>query len=180
MRKNIQLHELSFEPYIKPKAIRKRVKEIGQSLSENFYDKRPVFLAILNGSFVFAADLSRACTFDHEISFIKLTSYEGTSSTGKVITHIGLQENLEGRDVILVEDIIDTGNTIYNFLPTLKKSKPKSITIVSLLLKPDALERPLEVQYIGFKIPTKFVVGYGLDYNGLGRNLKGIYQLKSG
>ncbi len=178
MSKTVQVLDLTFETYINKKTIKQRVKEMGKELGNKFNGKKPVFLAILNGSFVFAADLVRACKFDHEISFIKLTSYEGMSSSGKVITHIGLQEDLAGRDVILVEDIVDTGTTIYHYLPTLKKSNPKSITIVSLLQKPTALKFPLKVDYIGFEIPNKFVLGYGLDYNGLGRNLKDIYQLK--
>lgn len=178
MSKTIQVHDLFFKPYIESEVIHKRIVEIATSLEEKFKDKKPVFLAILNGSFVFAADLVRACDFDHEISFIKLTSYEGTTSTGKVTTQIGLQEDLTNRDVIIVEDIIDTGTTIYTFLPTLEKFNPRSITIVSLLSKPAALAYPLEINHIGFEIPNKFVVGYGLDYNGLGRNLKSIYQLK--
>jgi len=178
MSNTVQVHDLSFETYIDKKAIKQRVKEMGKELSKTYNGKNPIFLAILNGSFVFAADLVRQCKFEHEISFIKLTSYEGTTSSGKVTTQIGLQEDLTDREVILIEDIIDTGTTIYNFLPTLKKSNPKSITIVSLLQKPEALKFPLKVDYIGFEIPNKFVVGYGLDYNGLGRNLKDIYQLK--
>lgn len=179
MHKTVQVHDLSFETYIDKQTIKQRVKEMGKELSKEFKAKNPLFLAILNGAFVFAADLVRTCKFEHEISFIKLTSYEGTTSSGKVVTQIGLQENLVGRAIILVEDIVDTGTTIYHFLPTLKKLNPKSITIVSLLQKPTALKFPLKVDYVGFEIPNKFVIGYGLDYNGLGRNLKDIYQLKS-
>lgn len=178
MSKIVQVQDLSFETYINKKVIKQKVKEMGKELEKEFKDKKPIFLAILNGSFVFAADLVRACNFEHEISFIKLTSYEGTTSSGKVVTQIGLQEDLADRDVIIVEDIVDTGTTIFHFLPTLKKSNPKSITIVSLLQKPAALKFPLEIDYVGFEIPNKFVVGYGLDYNGLGRNLKDIYQLR--
>lgn len=178
MSKTIQIHDLSFVPYIKKETILERVTEIGKALKEEFGDKKPVFLAILNGSFVFMSDLARACDFDHEVSFIKLTSYEGTTSTGKVTTQIGLQEDLTDRDVIIVEDIVDTGTTIYTFLPTLKESNPRSISVVTLLSKPTALIYPLKMGHIGFEIPNKFVVGYGLDYNGLGRNLDSIYQLK--
>jgi len=178
MSNTVKIHDLVFEPYIKNATIQKRIKEMATALEKELGDKRPIFLAILNGSFVFAADLARACNFDHEVSFIKLTSYEGTASTGKVTTQIGLQEDLTGRDVVILEDIIDTGTTIYTFLPTLKKANPKSISVVSLLSKPSALKYPLEMNHIGFEIPNKFVVGYGLDYNGLGRNLKDIHQLK--
>jgi len=180
MSKTVKIHDLVFEPYIQNNVIQKRIEEIASALKKDFGDKKPIFLAILNGSFVFASDLARACDFDHEVSFIKLTSYEGTTSTGKVTTQIGLQEDLTDRDVIILEDIIDTGTTIYTFLPTLKKTNPKSITVVSLLSKPSALKYPLEMHHVGFEIPNKFVVGYGLDYNGLGRNLKDIYQLKEG
>ena len=178
MSKTVQLHDLFFDAYIDETKIQKRVKELGATLAKEFKGKKPVFLAILNGSFIFAADLVRACNIDHETSFIKLTSYEGTSSTGIVTTQIGLQEDISNRPVIIVEDIIDTGTTIYNFLPTLKELNPQSISIVTLLLKPSALKYPLHIDHIGFEIPNKFVVGYGLDYNGLGRNLKSVYQLK--
>ncbi|MEM1124928.1 MAG: hypoxanthine phosphoribosyltransferase [Bacteroidota bacterium] len=177
MSKTVQLHDLYFNPYIEETTIRQRVVELGAELATKFSDKQPIFLAILNGSYVFAADLLRACEFDHEVSFIKLTSYEGTKTTGRITTQIGLKENLTDRHVILVEDIIDTGTTIHHFLPTLKKESPASISIVSFLSKPDALQFPLKIDYTGFEIPNKFVVGYGLDYNGLGRNLKSIYQL---
>ncbi|MEM1122370.1 MAG: hypoxanthine phosphoribosyltransferase [Bacteroidota bacterium] len=179
MSKTIQLHDLSFVSYVDKAIIQNRVAEIATALHKDFSDKKPVFLAILNGSFVFAADLSRACDFDHEISFIKLTSYEGTTSTGKITTQIGLQEDLTDRPVIIIEDIIDTGTTIFTFLPTLQKQSPASISVVTLLSKPAALKYPLQIDHIGFEIPNKFVVGYGLDYNGLGRNLDHIYQLKS-
>ena len=179
MSQTVKIHDLVFEPYIENSLIQKRIAEIAAALEKEYSGKRPIFLAILNGSFVFAADLARACNFEHEVSFIKLTSYEGTTSTGKVTTQIGLQEDLTDRAVIIIEDIIDTGTTIYTFLPTLKKLNPKSIAVVSLLSKPSALKYPLSINHIGFEIPNKFVVGYGLDYNGLGRNLKDIYQLSN-
>ncbi|MEM6317207.1 MAG: hypoxanthine phosphoribosyltransferase [Bacteroidota bacterium] len=177
MSTTVQLHDLYFVPYIEEAKIQQRVLELGAALATKFADKQPIFLAILNGSYVFAADLMRACEFDHEVTFIKLTSYEGTKTTGRITTQIGLKENLADRHVIIVEDIIDTGTTIHHFLPTLKKEKPASTSIISFLSKPDALKFPLKIDYIGFEIPNKFVVGYGLDYNGLGRNLKSIYQL---
>jgi hypoxanthine phosphoribosyltransferase len=177
MSQSVQVHDLHFDIYITHQQIQKRVDELGAALTKRFKGKNPIFLAILNGSFIFAADLSRSCDMDHEITFIKLASYEGTSSTGKIVTHIGLTEDIEGKDIVIIEDIIDTGNTLYNFLPTLKKANPNSITIAALLTKPTALEFPVPVDFIGFEIPNKFVVGYGLDYNGLGRNLKDIYQL---
>ena len=125
MSKTVQVQDLFFETYISAKEISDKVDALGKELTKKFKSKNPIFLAILNGSFVFAADLVRACDFDHEVSFIKLTSYEGTTSSGKVTTQIGLQEDLENREVIIVEDIIDTGTTIYHFLPTLKKIESK-------------------------------------------------------
>ncbi len=177
MDHEIKLHDLSFSLFIDATAIQKRVEKIGKTIALNFEEKNPLFIAILNGSFVFAADLVRACSIDHEITFVKINSYAGTHSTGKIMTHIGLSESIEGRDIIILEDIIDTGTTIVEFLSALKKQNPSSIAIATLLLKPTALEHPLKIDYVGFEIPNRFVVGYGMDYNGLGRNLSGIYQL---
>ena len=177
MKNIVTAHDLSFRPMITPAEIQQRVNEIGAQLTERYRSKNPVFLAVLNGAFIFAADLVRACNIDCEISFIKLKSYQGTQSSGQVIKHIGLEQSLEGRHVIIVEDIVDSGRTLSNFLPELEKEKPASIAIASLLFKPDSLEQDLQIDYIAFEIPSRFVIGYGLDYDGLGRNLRGIYQL---
>ena len=139
--------------------------------------KKPLFIAILNGAFIFAADLFKQINIEAEISFIKLASYKGIKSTGKVITAIGLDVDLHRRDVIIVEDIVDTGKTLFQFLPQLQHQHPASLKIASLLHKPDALLHPIKIDYLGFTIPNKFVIGYGLDYDGLGRNIKEIYQL---
>lgn len=176
MNQTLQLHQLHFEPFITAATIQKRVAEIGRELSNAFQNEPPLLIAILNGSFMFTADLVRHCTFDHEISFIKLASYKGTQSTGTLITAIGLQEDFENRDIIIIEDIVDTGNTLYQFLPQLRAKNPASLTVVTLLLKPSALEQDIQLDYIGFEIPDKFVVGYGMDYDGLGRNLPDLYQ----
>ena len=136
-----------------------------------------MFIGILNGSFMFASDLFKQIATPASISFIKLASYKGTSSTGTVITAIGLEENLHGKDIILVEDIVDTGKTMTEFIPTLLQQNPASVRICTLLQKPEALKYPLDVHYVGFSIPNKFVVGYGLDYDGLGRNYPAVYQL---
>jgi len=178
MSKTIKLHDLIFKPFISEKEIEKRILEIGAEITRKFKEKKPLFIAILNGAFVFAADLVRACDIDSEIVFIRLMSYHGLESTGTVKTVIGLDQDLEGRDLIIVEDIVDSGQTMHNFLQDLKERNPSSITIATLLLKPGALQFPVEPDYIGFEIPTKFVVGYGLDYDGLGRNYRAIYQLK--
>ncbi len=136
-----------------------------------------MFIAILNGSFMFASDLFKELTIEAEICFIKLASYKGTKSTGNVITSIGLDEPLKGRHVVIVEDIVDTGKTLHEFLPQLHNHQPASLKIAALLHKPDALMYPLTIDYLGFSVPNKFLLGYGLDYDGLGRNFKEIYQL---
>lgn len=173
----IKVHDKSFETYLQEEIILKRIKEISASISKDYEHKRPLFIAILNGSFMFASDLFKHLTVEAEICFIKLASYKGMKSSGKVITSIGLEDDLYGRDVIIVEDIVDTGKTLHNFLPKLQHQQPKSMKIATLLHKPEATTYPLQLDYIGFSIPNKFVVGYGLDYDGLGRNLKEIYQL---
>jgi hypoxanthine phosphoribosyltransferase len=175
----IKLHDKEFETYLAEEVIQQRIKELGQKISEDYAGRRPLFVAILNGSFMFASDLFKYLQIEAEICFIKLSSYKGTQSSGKVITTIGLDDDLFGRDVILVEDIVDTGRTLHNFLPRLIHQQPRSLKLATLLHKPEATEFPLSLDYVGFTIPNKFVVGYGLDYDGLGRNLKEIYQLVS-
>jgi hypoxanthine phosphoribosyltransferase len=157
--------------------IRKKIKEIAFSINEDYRDKKPLFIAILNGSFMFAADLFKQLTIDAEISFIKLASYKGMKSTGHIITSIGLDQDLYDRDVVILEDIVDTGKTLGKFLPQLRHQQPRSLKIAALLHKPEATQFHIDIHYLGFSIPNKFVVGYGLDYDGLGRNLKEIYQL---
>jgi hypoxanthine phosphoribosyltransferase len=173
----IKVHDKSFETYLSEETIQQRIKELAAAINKDYAGKRPLFIAILNGSFMFASDLFKYLTIEAEICFIKLASYKGMKSTGKVVTSIGLEEDLFGKEVILIEDIVDTGKTLHNFLPKLIHQQPKSLTIVTLLHKPEATAFPLKLDYIGFGIPNKFVVGYGLDYDGLGRNLKEIYQL---
>jgi len=173
----IKTHDLTFQPYLLAETIAERVKELGAALSKQYAGKNPLLIAVLNGSFVFAADLMRTCDMECEISFVKLSSYEGTGSTGKVTDIIGLDESVKGRDVIIVEDIIDSGNTMVHFLAKLKEREPGSISIVTLLLKPEVFGDQFPVDHIGFEIPNKFVIGYGLDYDGLSRNLADIYQL---
>lgn len=173
----ITAHDLTFQPFMMAETIAKRVSELGAILSKQYAGKNPLLIAVLNGSFVFAADLMRACGMDCEISFVKLSSYEGTGSSGKITDIIGLNENIKGRDIIIVEDIVDSGQTMVHFLKKLAESEPGSVSIVALLLKPEVFGNQFPVDYIGFEIPNKFVIGYGLDYNGLGRNLPDIYQL---
>ena len=173
----ITIHDKQFETYISEKQILQKVKEMADAINKDYEGKRPLFIAILNGAFMFASDLFKQLAFDAEICFIKLASYKGTRSTGQVITAIGLDQDLYNRHVIIIEDIVDTGKTLNAFLPQLHHQHPASLKIVALLQKPEATQFPLNVDYIGFAIPDKFVVGYGLDYDGLGRNLKEIYQL---
>ena len=173
----VKVHDKSFETYLSEEKILGRVKEIATAISKDYAGKRPLFIAILNGSFMFASDLFKNLTIEAELCFIKLASYRGLKSSGNVVTSIGLEDDLFGKDVIIVEDIVDTGKTLHNFLPKLLHQQPKSLKIAALLHKSEATEYSLELNYIGFDIPNKFVVGYGLDYDGLGRNLKEIYQL---
>jgi len=173
----VKLHDKTFDTYLSSDIIQKKVQELAAQINKDYEGKRPLFIAILNGSFMFAADLFKYVTIDAEISFIKLASYRGMKSTGHVVTAIGLEDDLFGRDVVILEDIVDTGKTLHEFLPKLQHQQPKSLKIVALLHKSVATKFPLVIDYIGFDIPDKFVVGYGLDYDGLGRNLKEIYQL---
>jgi hypoxanthine phosphoribosyltransferase len=171
------LHDKSFKLFITEKEIENRIKELGKVLTEKYQDQNPIFLVVLNGAFMFASDLTKTLDFNCEIHFIKLASYKGLTSTGNVQTLIGLTQDLENRAVIIIEDIVDTGRTLYQLLPELEKLKPGSISICTLLQKPDALTVELNVDFVGFEIPNKFVVGYGLDYDDLGRNFPAIYQL---
>jgi hypoxanthine phosphoribosyltransferase len=174
---SIKLHDKTFDTYLSAESIQEKIRGIAADISRDYQGRKPLFLAILNGSFMFAADLFRHLTIDAEICFIKLASYKGMKSTGQIITAIGLDQDVFGRDIIIIEDIVDTGKTLHEFLPKLHHQQPASLKIASLLHKPEATVFPLEIEYLGFSIPNKFVVGYGLDYDGLGRNLKEIYQL---
>jgi hypoxanthine phosphoribosyltransferase len=173
----IRLHDKTFKPYITAAEIDLAVKRIAAEIERDHAGVQPLFIAILNGSFMFASDLFKALRMPAEICFIKLASYKGTKSTGHVITSIGLDDDVYGRDVIIIEDIVDTGKTLSQFLPQLEHQQPKSLKICSLLHKKETTVYPLEISYLGFTIPDRFVVGYGLDYDGLGRNIGEIYQL---
>ena len=173
----IRVHDKEFVPYLTSHEIDVQVQRVADEINRDYADKKPLFVAILNGSFIFAADLFKKINLEAEICFIKLASYKGVKSTGKVITAIGLDTDLFGRHVIIVEDIVDTGKTLFQFLPQLEHQHPASLKVASLLHKPDASVHPIKIDYLGFTIPDKFVLGYGLDYDGLGRNIKEIYQL---
>ena len=173
----IKVHDKTFETYLPEDIIQKRVQELAAAINRDYAGKRPMFIAILNGSFMFASDLFKHLTLEAELCFIKLASYKGLKSSGNVVTSIGLEDDIFNKEIVIVEDIVDTGKTLHNFLPKLEHQQPKSLKIATLLHKSEATEYPLQLDYIGFDIPNKFVVGYGLDYDGLGRNLKEIYQL---
>jgi hypoxanthine phosphoribosyltransferase len=173
---SIQIHQKNFNIFIHESIILNRVKELAQAISNEFKNEQPLFIAVLNGSFIFAADLMKNMDFPCEIQFVKVSSYHGVQSTGKVQQVLGLSQPIKGRKVIIIEDIIDSGLTIDFLQKDLLKQEPTSISICSLLLKPAALKVQLEVQFIGFEVENNFLVGYGLDYDGLGRNLRHLYQ----
>ncbi len=175
---SIQVLDKEFVPYLVEKEIQEKITALAVQLNKDYAGKKPIFLSILNGSFLFTADLFKQITIEAEVCFIKLASYKGMTSSGNIITAIGLEANVRGRDIIILEDIIDTGKTLHHYLPQLLSSSPASVKIAVLLNKKEALQFPVQIDYTCFEIPNKFVVGYGLDYDGLGRNSKDIYQLK--
>jgi hypoxanthine phosphoribosyltransferase len=150
---------------------------MAEKINRELGDKNPLMICILNGSFMFSADLMKLVDFPCEISFVKLSSYQGTSSTGKVKQLIGLNEEIEGRTVVLLEDIVDTGTTIENLVAQLEAQNPTDVKVATLLFKPEACQREVKLDYVGLRIPNEFIVGYGLDYNGYGRNLPDIYTV---
>ena len=175
--KIIKVKDKAFSVSISERAIKRQIKRVAEEINRDYEGREPVFLAVLNGSFIFAADLLREIDLPCEISFVKLASYEGTSSTGSIREVIGLNIDITGRPVIIVEDIVDTGLTMAHMLETLQKQNPASIDICTLLLKPSKLQVKLDIRYCCKEIPDDFVVGYGLDYDGFGRNTKDIYTI---
>lgn len=173
----IKLHDKHFKPYITAQNISEIVAKMAIQMKRELTDEVPLFVGILNGSFMFAADFIRAYDGPCEVSFVKLASYENLSSTGTVKQLLGINENLEGRTVIILEDIIDTGATLEEIYTIFRDKKLKQLKIATLFFKPDVFRKALSIDYIGFSIPDRFIVGYGLDYNGLGRNLASVYQL---
>ena len=177
--KQVTYEGLTFEPYISHETISARIKELSKDIMRDCADKTPLFVCVLTGAFPFASELFMACEeIDAEIAFIRLKSYDGTGSTGQVKEVLGLNKDIEGRTVIVVEDIVDTGNTISQLIKTLEAQNPEDVKIATLLFKPEALQHDIKPDYVGFSIPKKFIVGYGLDLNGKARNLKDIYILK--
>ena len=173
----IKIHDKEFEKTISSEEVAVAVKEVAERINKDYAGKRPLLLGVLNGSFMFASDLMKNLQIECEISFVKLSSYQGTDSTGVIREVLGLTESITGRDVIVVEDIVDTGYTMQNMLETLGAKGPASVAIASLFVKPARLKVPVEVKYPVFTIPDRFIVGYGLDYDGLGRNLPDVYDV---
>jgi hypoxanthine phosphoribosyltransferase len=171
----ITLHDKAFRPYLSASEIATDIDQVAARLNADYAGRRPLFVVVLTGGFMFATDLLKRFTGDCEIVFIRVASYEGTGSTGQVQEILGLREDVQDRDIILVEDIVDTGTTLSHLLPTLRANKPASIEIAAMFFKPASLRYPLELKYIAREIPNDFVVGYGLDYDGLGRNLPDVY-----
>ena len=173
----IQIKDKSFTTFLPENKILKEVARVADEISHDLEGTNPLFISVLNGSFMFTADLMKHLTIPCEVSFVKLASYEGTASCGKVKELVGLNENIEGRTVVIVEDIIDTGLTMQRLLETLRARNPKDIRIATLLVKPDKLKVELPINYVAMNIPNDFIVGYGLDYDGLGRNYRDIYTV---
>jgi hypoxanthine phosphoribosyltransferase len=173
-----QVLDKYFIPFIDSIILQERIKILAQEINKDYTGKNPLLIGVLNGSFMFVADLFKFIDIECEVTFIRFSSYQNTESTGKVKQILGLQEEIRGRDVIIVEDIVDTGMTMQEILGQLASQKPSSIKIMTMLFKPEALKVPLKLDYVGFEIENKFVVGFGLDYNGFGRNLDAVYVLK--
>ena len=173
----VKIKDKSFRVSIPEAEIKQHVKALAEQMSKDLEGKNPIFLGVLNGSFVFAADLMREMTVPCEISFVKLASYQGTTSTGKVREVLGINENLSGRTVVIVEDIVESGQTMKQMIESLGTRNPESVRICTLFFKPEKLKEDLDLDYVAFRIPDDFIVGYGLDYDGLGRELKDVYTI---
>lgn len=171
----IQIRDKHFTPFISEEKIQKEVARVASEINRDLAGEEPLLVSVLNGAFMFTADLMRNITVPHEVSFVKVASYEGTESTGTIKEMIGLNENIEGRSVIIVEDIVDTGFTMNYLVNALKAKNPKEIRIATLLFKPEKLQVELNIDYVAMSIPNDFIVGYGLDYDGQGRNYRDIY-----
>ncbi len=176
--KTVQLKDKTFVLSIPSEKIQEEVKRVAEQINRDLDGENPIFICVLNGAFMFAADLMKHVNITCEITFVKLSSYEGIFSTGKVKEVLGLSEDVEGRTIVIIEDIIDTGLTMSKIVDSLHRFHPKQIKVASFLQKPDALQTEVPLDYIAIQIPNEFIVGYGLDYDGLGRNLADIYTLK--
>ncbi len=174
----VQLHDKEFVPFISAQEIDFALSAMAKQIEADFADETPVFIGVMNGSFMVMSDLMKHYNHPCEVSFVKLTSYEGISSTNEVKQLVGLNQDLTGRTVVVVEDIVDTGNTLVNLKALLKAQNVKHLKFATLFFKPDVYNKDIKIDYVGIRIPNKFIVGYGLDYDGLGRNLSEVYQIK--
>jgi hypoxanthine phosphoribosyltransferase len=178
MSNAVKIHDAWFEPYISADQLNARIKLVGEAINKDYAQLNPLFVAVLKGSVFFSTELLKHFDGECEVDFIKVSSYEQMTSTGYVHESMGLTTSLQGRHVIILEDIVDTGLTLQTLVEQFQRSKPASIRIASMTMKPDALQTSIKVPYLGFELPNEFVVGYGLDYDQQGRNLHGIYKLK--
>lgn len=178
MAETVKLHDLEFVPYLSATELNGIVDNVAARINQKYSDKSPLFVVVLNGAFMFASDLFKKMDFDCEISFLRVSSYRGTASTGEVKEMMPVGTDVSGRDIILLEDIVDTGKTMGKIKGKMLENGANSVSICTLLFKPDAFQGNYIVDYIGIEIPDRFVVGYGLDYDGLGRNLPSLYQIK--
>jgi hypoxanthine phosphoribosyltransferase len=173
----IIIRDKTFEIFLSAEKIQDRIAELAKEISSDLSGKRPLFICVLKGAFIFAADLFKRISIEAEVSFVRVSSYSGTQSTGEIKNVMGVSEDLTGRTVVIVEDIVDRGDTAVYLLEELRKNNPEKIYFASLLLKPKALRQEMIINYLGFEVPNDFLVGYGLDYDGLGRNYQDIYKL---
>lgn len=175
--KDVKILDKEFSIYLSEEKILSKVKEVAEKINEDLAGEEPIFMGILNGSFMFASDLYKDITLDSQITFLKLASYDGTNSTGKIKRLIGINEDIKDKTVVVIEDIVDTGNTLESIIKQLRGYEPKEIKLVTLLYKPEAYTKDFKIDYKCFDIPNDFIVGYGLDYDGFGRNLRSIYKI---
>lgn len=173
----ITLQDKTFEPFISTETLDIAIREMGKKINSDFKGQPVLFVGVLNGAFRFVAELMNTIELECEVSFIKMASYQGTESTGAVNQLIGFNEPVEGKHVIVLEDIVDTGNTLVKIFKEMDQFNPKSVRLATLLFKPEAYKKSFPVDYVGIEIPNEFIVGHGLDYNGLGRNINGIYKI---
>lgn len=177
--KTIKIKDKEFELFLTQEVIENAIDKVAERLNKDMADKDPLFVCVLNGSFIYAAELMKRVTVPCEVSFVKVSSYKGVASTGKLKEIYGLEEDIKGRTIVIVEDIVDTGHTMALMLEQLGSDEPKEIFVSTLLLKPDALQQQVQLDYVALEIPNDFIVGYGLDYDGYGRNLSDIYKIKN-
>ena len=178
MKREVTLHDKTFEIFIEKERIDTAIEKMVREVEEELGDCNPLFIGVLNGSFLVVADFVRRYNYNCEVSFVKMASYEGTGTTGEVKTLLGVNEDMEGRTVVILEDIVDTGNTLEKLIEIFEDKKVKNLKIATLFYKPEAYKKTHPIDYVGMEIENKFIVGYGLDYDGWGRNLPHIYQLK--